>query len=512
MKKFSLYAPMAQAYLESNKAPKSIEFTMSDTLQTSVEGLANAAAIDCKDYLGNKTIAQHVADYEQMTKDRLHNGEMLAPFDNLANVFAQKLHDGINNLKQIKQDVQGIVDRTMNIYQDLVALDPVLAAYTGEGNKQSLGMECVNWDIMRDVSERRTIYNVHDRIQYPADGEVNNSTIALAINYLKQQFTEDSFKEAPALTADKVNRIVDTVLGQTSGKIGRDVVTNVVKSALFLNYAAFNQTINSLVAFVNGQTAANINKVMHFVADTKEVTKFISDEALDLSAATRKQVASNIEAIDALADTAAYIVLNYRHNVWRDALIVPGPMVNGDNLEEYQAKGGTIADMVQMYNYTFKETGTPTNGINTNFVIDAVAHAAETYKAEIARNVSVCEDKKQECIRKAFINASLEYLEEHRAMFSKQFNNVNLPKYASAIYDSVQLDVPLESRCYDLILNSCYINSIERNLYNRLNAAYVKQASSTETLTAEMCDRIDVGVYADMIAEYLLDKGILIVK
>ena len=63
-----------------------------------------------------------------------------------------------------------------------------------------------------------------------------------------------------------------------------------------------------------------------------------------------------------------------------------------------------------------------------------------------------------------------------------------------------------------MILNSCYINSMERNLYHRLNVAYIKHASSTETLTDEMCDRIDVSVYADMIAEYLVDKGILISK
>ena len=76
----------------------------------------------------------------------------------------------------------------------------------------------------------------------------------------------------------------------------------------------------------------------------------------------------------------------------------------------------------------------------------------------------------------------------------------------------VLLEAPLENRLYDMILNSCYINSMERNLYHRLNQAYLKHANSTEALTDEMCDRIDVSVYADMIAEYLVDKGILISK
>lgn len=512
MKKFSYFAPMAKAYLESDKAPKSIKFTGSGTMQTSVEGLANAAAIECKDYLGNKTINQHVADYEQMTRDRLHNGEMLAPFDDLANKFARTIHDGIKNLRTIKKDVQDLVAKTMSNYQDLIAMDPVLTAYTGEGNTDSLSMESINWNIMKDVSERRVVYTVHDRTGYPADGEVNASTVQLAINNLRQTYTEDSFKAAPALTKEKVDRIVDGIINSVATTCTRDEVVNAVKSALFMNYAVYHQTVNNLAAFAAGNTVANINNVMKFVANTKAINKYITEDILDLGAVTRKQVVSNIEAIDALADAAAYICINYRNSIWKDALVTPGPLVNPDNMDAFKEQGGTVAKLVQMYNYTFKETGAPVSGVSLHYAVDTMARAEEVYKADIARNAAICEQKKQECLRNAFIQTSLEYLNEHRSMFSKQFNETNLPKFTSAIYDSVQLDVPLESRYYDLILNSCYINSIERNLYTRLNNAYVKHAASTETLTAEMCDRIDVRVYADVISEYLIDKGILIVE
>ena len=164
------------------------------------------------------------------------------------------------------------------------------------------------------------------------------------------------------------------------------------------------------------------------------------------------------------------------------------------------------------HNYLYKETGVPSNGISVQFALESIGQVSEEYKLEAARQAATCEERRKQYLRDAFIHSSLEYLNQHKAKFSPQFASNNLVAYVSAVYDSMMLESPLENRLYDMILNSCYINSMERNIYHRLNAAYIKHASSAEALTDEMCDRIDVSVYSDMIAEYLVDKGILIVK
>ena len=90
MSKLLSFAGLASTYLNSDQAPDKIEFSQSNALQTSVEGLANAASVEY-DLTPNKPVAEHVADYEKMTKNRLLNGELLQPFDDMANMFARKI-------------------------------------------------------------------------------------------------------------------------------------------------------------------------------------------------------------------------------------------------------------------------------------------------------------------------------------------------------------------------------------------------------------------------------------
>lgn len=148
-----------------------------------MEGLANAASVEY-DLTPNKSVAEHVADYEKMTKNRLLNGELLQPFDDMANMFARKIYDGITNLKQIKRDVTWLTEDIMKKYHQYVSEDPVVAAYTGEHNFSTLSMPAVDWSLMNKISERVTIARVHEKIDHEDDAPVTDSMIRLAINRL----------------------------------------------------------------------------------------------------------------------------------------------------------------------------------------------------------------------------------------------------------------------------------------------------------------------------------------
>jgi len=64
---------------------------------------------------------------------------------------------------------------------------------------------------------------------------------------------------------------------------------------------------------------------------------------------------------------------------------------------------------------------------------------------------------------------------------------------------------------YDLIIQSCYRETIVPEIYKRLTNAYLKHASSSESISQEVCDQIEAAVYADMVSEYLVEQNILIV-
>lgn len=511
MSKLLSFAGLASTYLNSEHAPEKIEFSQSNSLQTSVEGLANAAAVEY-DLIPNKSVAEHVADYEKMTQNRLLNGDLLKPFDDMANAFARKIHDGVTNLKQIKDDVTWITEDVMKRYHQYVGEDPVLATYTGEHGQAILSMPAVDWSLMSKISERVTIARVHEKIDHEDDVPITDSMISLAISRLPGVNDERNFEPVGDLKKDKVEKIIDTVFSSVKDRCTKEEVANVVKSALFLTSDHLRQAANSITQFADGRTVNRINDYMDQVRLGDLILPHITDEVTDVSAANRQRINRNIEFIQDVNRMLAYVAIHYRNTIWKDAIMVPGPMVNSDNMEQFQAQGGSLESLVLYHNYLYKETGVPSNGITVQFALESIGQATEEYKMEAARQAATCEERKKQYMRDAFINSSLEYLNNHKDKFSVGFASNNLVAYVSAVYDSVLLEVPLESRLYDMILNSCYINSMERNLYQRLNAAYIKHISSAESLTDEAYDRIEVGVYADMIAEYLVDKGILIAQ
>ena len=511
MSKLLSFAGLASTYLTSDQAPEKIEFSQSNALQTSVEGLANAASLEY-DLTPDKPIAEHVADYEKMMKNRLLNGELLQPFDDMANMFARKLHDGITNLKQIKKDVIHLSEDIMQRYHQYVGEDPVVAAYTGEHGKATLSMPAVDWSLMNKISERVTIARVHEKIDHEDDAPITDSMIHLAINRLPGVSDERGCEPVGDLKKEKVDRIVDLVFSSVKDKCTRDEVANVVKSALYLTPDHLRQAANSITQFADGRSVSKINDYMNQVRLGDLILPHITDEVTDVSAANRQRINHNIDLIKEINNMIAYVAIHYRNTVWKDAILVPGPMINSDNMEQFQQQGGSVESLVLYHNYLYKETGVPSNGISVQFALESIGQVSEEYKLEAARQAATCEERRKQYLRDAFIHSSLEYLNQHKDKFSPQFASNNLVAYVSAIYDSMMLESPLENRLYDMILNSCYINSMERNIYHRLNAAYIKHASSAEALTDEMCDRIDVSVYSDMIAEYLVDKGILIVK
>ena len=510
MSKLLSFAQMASAYLNGDQAPEKIEFSQSNALQTSVEALANAASVEY-DLTPNKSVGEHVSDYEKMMKNRMLNGDLLQPFDDMANAFAQKIHSGITNLKQIKQDVTRLTSDIMKRYNQYVSEDPVVAAYTGENTATAqFSMVQVDWSKLNKISERITIAHVHDKIDHEDDAPITPSMINLAIARLPGASDDKTCDPVTDLTKEKVDAIVSKVYSSVKNVCTEEEVQNTVKSVLYLTNRHLSEAVYTIREFANGSYANRINQFMDQVRRCDLIFPHITDDITDVSAANRKRIHNNIDMIKEINDLLAYVSIYYRNSIWKDAVMVPGPMVNPDNWEDFTKQGGSVEALVQYYNYAYKETGVPSHGVSLKFTLDSLAKATAEYKVEAARQASVCEEKRKGYLRDAFINSSLEYLKGHQNQFSKEFPKNNLPAFISAVYDSALLESPMENRLYDLILNSCYINSMERNLYHRLNEAYVKHAGSTETLTDEMCDRIDVNVYSDMIAEYLVDKGILI--
>ena len=510
MSKFTIFAPLANSYLNGDQAPEKIEFTQADVLQSSIEGLANIASIEY-DTFQEKSVSEHISDYEKMTKNRLHYGDQFKHFDDMANMFAKKLHDGITNLKKIKRDVTWLSEDVMRRYKQYVAEDPVVSAYTGEQDLSKLTMPAVNWDLLRGVSERVVISKVHEKIGQEDDAQINSSVVYMALNTLPG-VSDGRTCEPVDLKPEKVEKIIDNVYSSVKGKCTRLDVQNVVRSTIFLTSDDLRRAANGLTALAEHRNVENINNVMTTIHCNELILPHITDEVTDVSAAARKKINYNIDLIREITDMASYVVINFRNNVWRDSILLPGPMINSDNADQFFAKGGTVSALVQYYNYAYKDTGVPAVGVGLDFTINSLGKAVSEYKAEAARQAHICEGKKKEFLRSAFINASVEFLQKHQDQLSHTFQASNIVQYVVSVYDSVLTEAPLENRLYDLILDSCYINSMERNLYHRLSQAYLKHAGSTEALTDEMCDHIDVGVYASMISEYLVEKGILITK
>ena len=62
---------------------------------------------------------------------------------------------------------------------------------------------------------------------------------------------------------------------------------------------------------------------------------------------------------------------------------------------------------------------------------------------------------------------------------------------------------------YNLILESCYSDTLPHDLYHRLNEKYVEYGKKLGKLDDKQCEIIEANIAGEMVCDFLFDTGIV---
>ena len=503
MGQYASFANLLKDQITHDSLPE-VLFTDNADLRGTTTRLAIASEIT--DEVSQENIIDVVNEFDNFRSDSDYQ-YMFSSFENIANAFATKLKDGVDTLHSIKNDVTELKDKHEEASALRIAENPVLAKICGI--EKELKMDNTQWNYLDEVDERYLVTELHDKIGQDPDKEITPSLISLVVNAMPcANRTNRVDLKKIEIKSDKFNNCVDKLSNYIPSE-SKETVAGMFTNLLNLDSYSCELAVKSANNFLRGKTANKINDIIHISVAYNKLFDAIKNSDLDIAASTMEEIGQHVDAMRSISNTMLYIASYYRNQIWKDAVLVPGPYVNTDNIDTFESEGGNLTNIVHHYNRYYQNVSVPVSGVTGKFILQSAERLDKEFSNEAIKNINVINNEKKNIERGCFIVSSVEYLKNHK--LSPKFpHSLNLDKYAASVYDSMP-EAPIESRYYKLILNAMHPNTITSMLYDRLSKEYTSYASKTGKLTKEMCDELDEKVYSDMICDYLVNKGILVV-
>lgn len=505
MKKLSTLGSLLEELNKTKSGLPKVELTNNSYLRDTVRGLVATTLTDADASV--ESISTAVAEYETLENDRLNNAQQFRIFNTIANAFATKLHHGVETLRNIKQDVTVLTETVNNRITTRLAEDAFLSKYYNIDT--NLTMKEIEWNKLDNINERGIIIKLHDSIRMDENITISAGVISLLINKIPCTNKNDIELIQITIPDDKFKKIVDAIAVQVTD-YSREYIAGALRNIFELSARNCQVAANKLKSFASGNDANEINKMLSLADSYNQILPLMNNSLLDLAESTMAELEKHIDIIQHITDLTIYLCSHYRNTIWKDSIIVPGSFCNPDTMDEYVEQGGNIAQLCHHKNEFYPDGKIPIRGISGKYIIDKAKTLDEKIEQRVAIESQKAEILKKEITRDEFIYTGVEWLNEHKKLYSRSFNYNDLSKYTAAIFDT-NIKTPLTTMFYDLILKSCYTETIVPEIYNRLTKAYVKHAISTESISQDICNQIELSVYSDMVAEYLVTQNILIV-
>lgn len=505
MSKYTNFGILLADHAKASELP-SVLFTSNADLRMSVHHLV---AMTPSDELGCDKVAAAVEEFSQMEDDQENNALAFQNIHAISDAFADRLKAGTDELHKVKDIVKSLVAAYDEKVAMRIAEDPVLAKVNGINTE--LTMDDVTWKYLDQIDEYELISLCNTAAGFKADTNITKMVVDSVINQMPcaNQYNQVDMKVIK-LDDEKFRAIVNN-LHQAFPNESIECIAGMFRNILNLDTTCARVAVNSARAFLEGKTANKINHIMKNAVAYKDLIPYLTAESLDLAASTMAELDLHKQAMDAIANVNLYIASYYRNVMWKDAIMVPGPLCNPDNAEQYQKDGGTTTKLVHNHNKFFKNVNIPTKGVTSKFVLDNAKRLEEEFSSEALRHTAEINHAENEIKRASFIIATTNYLNSEKKNLSKEFAyQNNIEKFAASIYDGMA-SAPIEEKFYRAIFNAKYIGSIVPVIYQRISDAYVEYAKVTGNITKESCEELDIKVYADMISEYLVDQGVLVI-
>ena len=485
-----------------------IEFTENDGLRV----LSNHLVAICDSDVVENTnagVRNALLEFAGIERDPDYH-DVLKKFQEVADAFNYRFKKSYKELTDIKDTVNKLVASSEEWAKSRISEDPVLASLENE-QYTSTKLKPIQWGYLNNINEadlERRLLRSLDMESIPVGNE--RYVHGLLISHLPCGPASKIKGFMPIeITKGKFKAMVNSLSSRITN-YSKEEVQAIFAHILHLNQIDCNKAMNSINHMVTGESASKINYVLHLVNSYNTVMSQISEESLDLSKSTMAGVMERVNAMHSIIDLTAYLCMYYRNNIWKDAVVVPGMLVNTDNWAEFCKadkqiiKTNPTLAIIQYKNKVYEDRDIPVYGINGKTIIDRCDNIAKESYEIASANTLRCNQKKKEIYRDTFITTAGRWLRSQEK-FSNEYNNSNPERFAASIYDSNRDDA-VENMYYSVILNSCYVNTLTSTIHKRLRDEYKKAMSTANALTERDIINLDTKVLADLMTEYLVEN------
>lgn len=457
----------------------------------------------------NAGVRDALIEFANIVKDPDYK-DICKKFQEVADTFNLCFKKSYEELTGIKGEVNKLVASSEDLAKSRISEDPVLASLESS-QSTSTKLKPIQWGYLNNVNqsvlERKLLSNLNmDEIPNGSEKYVHDLLIA----HLPFGSASKIKSFAPLdITKGKMRSMIDSLASRIPN-YSKQEVQNTFAHILHLDQFDCNKAINSIRNMMNGTSASKINYILRFTNVYNTVMDQISDESLDLAKSTMAGVMERVNAMHSFIDLTTYFCVYYRNNVWKDAVVVPGMLVNTDNWGEFcQAdkqiiKSNPTLAIIQYKNKVYEDHEIPVYGISGKTIIDRCENIAKEAYEIASANTLRCNQKKKDIYRDSFITTAGRWLRAQNN-FSKEYINSNPERFAASIYDSNRDDA-VENMYYSVILNSCYVNTLTSTIHKRLRDEYKKAMSTATALTERDKINLDTKVLSDLMTEYLVEK------
>ena len=505
MSTYTRFGTLLTETVAAGKLPE-VLFADHGDLRNSLSRVADMAY--GKDQLDEKQVLGSVESFSRVISDKFVESKYNEVFHKVSDVFASQLGRSINTLRQTKALVNRMCQVNDRYINSRYAEDIVLSKLTGKDKPMQLPK--VAWRIFDLIDERNVRANVNLSIGQDVNKPITHTYMMQAINKLPfaNQYNQVTLNK---LELDPAHFLV--LVDQVQAKlpnIDHSHINGILQNIFALNESGMRSMVYTATQLANGKDVRNINKYLILACEYVQVINQITPEMLNVANSTLDEYRKHAEVFNQYAETILYIGSYYRNEVWHGSVLLPGGMVNTDTYQEYEAKGGTMSDLVRHHNYFYQKDQVPLKGISGKFVLDSMENIKNNLSEITVKQTDEINKKKRTIARDSFIAVATEYLSNNQKKLDSRFAyRKNISRFAASVYDA-NANLPLETKFYRLLMGSCHINDLVSKIYHRLEDAYTESSEQLGQIAGDDKLKIETKVYADLIAEYLVDSGILV--
>lgn len=259
----------------------------------------------------------------------------------------------------------------------------------------------------------------------------------------------------------------------------------------------------------------NIQMFDAFIEDYFAMADSVQSEQVKVGEGIKEGVRQNAERIMRFCEIAAYYENMLRETTYKLSLLLPGGLVNADTQEQFNQAGGNNQMLGQYVRYYYKDDRAqiPALGIAGDAIVKASGSIGTKIDEDIQKTMAKVQLTKNEARVAAFQEVAVQFIERkldgdgvNGIAKGHQINEL-LKKHAEPIkYALRQYNIPFMDAALSLVVKLGFGGTFVEHLYERLGAAYLNAVKSNLELDANAINNTEVGVVAELIAEFVANN------